>query len=110
MKKNKKSEAQMNEKASQDHVLQQKSHQKNKHLGSPFCKILGAILKMDKRGTRTNGPEDKKDDDNEQSFTLKRRHRQAIHVKKRRKKRTHLHSRLCGCTNMMIALKRVKKG
>ena len=34
----------------------------NKHLGSPPCKILGAILKMEKRGTQTNGPKYKKVD------------------------------------------------
>ena len=40
-----------------------KSHQKNKHLSSPPCKIIGTILKMDKGRTQTNGPPDKKVDD-----------------------------------------------
>ena len=59
-KKNKKRVPQKNEKVSRDQALQQKSHQRSKHLGSFPYKILGAILKIDKKGTQTNGPEDKK--------------------------------------------------
>ena len=36
------------------------SHQRDKHLGSPHCKILGTILEMDKGRTLTNGLENKK--------------------------------------------------
>ena len=41
-------------------VLQMNSHQWDKHLGSTSFKILWTILKMSKRGTKTNRPEDKK--------------------------------------------------
>ena len=58
--KNKKRLSQSNEKTSQNQTLQQESHQKDKQLGSPHCKILRTILEMDKRRTSTNGPEDKK--------------------------------------------------
>ena len=46
----------------------------NKHLGCLLCKILGTILKMNKRRTLTNGPEDKKTDDDAQGLTFERRH------------------------------------
>ena len=36
-------------------------------MGSPPYKVLGTILKMDKRGTQTNGPDDKKINDGAQS-------------------------------------------
>ena len=39
--------------------LQEKCHQTNKHQGSP----LESIPKMDKEGSQTNGPKDKKSDD-----------------------------------------------
>ena len=45
----------------------QKSHQRNKHLGGPPCKILGTILR-----TQTKGPEDKKVNDDAQIFTSER--------------------------------------
>ena len=48
--------------------LPQKSHQRNKYLGCPSCKILGTILKMNEELTQTNGPEDKKDYDDTQSL------------------------------------------
>ena len=35
----------------------------NNHLGIPPCKILRAILKMDKGGTQRNGSKEKKVDD-----------------------------------------------
>ena len=38
----------MNEKDFLNQSLQQKSIEKNKYLGSPLCKILRIILKMDK--------------------------------------------------------------
>ena len=62
----------MNEKTSRNQALQQKSHQRGKHLGSPPCKILVTILKMDERGTQTNGPENKKIDDDTQGLTSER--------------------------------------
>ena len=52
---------------------------KRLNLGSLPVGIFGTILKIDKRRTQTNGPEDKK------------WHRQIICVKKRRKKRIHPH-------------------
>ena len=62
----------MNEKASQNQTLQQKYHQGDKHLGYFPCKILRTILKMDKVRTQTNGPEDKKVDDDTQGLTSER--------------------------------------
>ena len=44
-------------------VLQRKYHQKNKHMGCPPCKLLGTLLEMDKGGTSTNGPGEKKTKD-----------------------------------------------
>ena len=38
----------MNEKTSRNQAPQQESHQRDKHLGCPFCKILGAILEVAK--------------------------------------------------------------
>ena len=35
----------------------------NKYLSGPLCKILGNILEMDEGRTSTNGPEDKKAND-----------------------------------------------
>ena len=40
----------------------------DKDLGSSTCKIAWTILKIDKGGTQTNEPEDKKVDDNTQSL------------------------------------------
>ena len=37
---------------------------KNQHLDGLPCKIIRIILKMDKERTQTNGPNDKKTDDN----------------------------------------------
>ena len=48
--------------------LQKKSHQSNKHLGCPPCKILLTILKMEKGGTYTNLLKDEDIDDNVQNF------------------------------------------
>ena len=61
-----------NKKDSQNQDLQQKSLQRNKHLGCPPCKILGTILEMDEGRTSTNGPEDKKTNDDAQGVTSKR--------------------------------------
>ena len=52
--KNKKRFPQKNEKAFRKQALKQKSHQRDKHQGSPPRKILGAIPKIDKRGTQRN--------------------------------------------------------
>ena len=45
--------SQKNEKASRNQALQQKSNQRNKHLGCLPCKILGTILK-NKQGRNSN--------------------------------------------------------
>ena len=58
----------MNKKASQNQTLLQKSLQKNKHFGSPSCKILVTIPITNKGGTQTNGPKDKKVEDYSQGF------------------------------------------
>ena len=63
---------QTNEKTSQNLALQQIPHQRNKHLDSIPCKILGTILKMDKGITQTNGQVNKKVDNDEQGFTSER--------------------------------------
>ena len=62
-----------NEKTSRNQDLQQKYHQREKHLRIPPLKILGTILKMDKRGTHINGTVDEKIDDDAQGITSKRR-------------------------------------
>ena len=41
-------------------ILQQKFYHRNKHQGSPFCKINEAILTLNKRKTQTNRSDDKK--------------------------------------------------
>ena len=53
---------QQNEKTSWNQDLLQKSHQRNKHYGSPPCKVLRTILKMDEKWTQKNGRQDKKID------------------------------------------------
>ena len=50
----------------------QKSNQRNKYLGSPSCKILGTILRINKGGTQTYRQREKKVDDYAQSFTSER--------------------------------------
>ena len=60
---------QKNTKISQNQVQQQKSHQKNWHLGSPSYKILRTIVKMDKWGTPINRPKNQEIDDYVQIFT-----------------------------------------
>ena len=62
MKKWKKSTSEEREKFSKP-ILQQKSHECDKHLGSPPCKLLGIIPKIYKAATRTNWAKDKKVDD-----------------------------------------------
>ena len=56
-------------------TLQQKSHQRNRHLDSTPFKILRTILKKDPRGTLTNGSKDKEINDSEQGFMTERWHR-----------------------------------
>ena len=75
----------MNMKASQNQTLQEKSHQRNWHLGcNPFVRYLGTILEIDKGRISTNGPEDKNANDNELGLTFERWHGQTIYVKKRK--------------------------
>ena len=50
IKEERKSEKRISQKK-KNKTLQQKFHQRNKHLGSPFCKMLWTILKMYKRET-----------------------------------------------------------
>ena len=52
--------SQENEKTTQDQTTKQKSHQRDKYLDCLLCKILGYILKVDKKRTLRNGPENKK--------------------------------------------------
>ena len=59
--KNKKRVQQTNERASRNQVLQPKSHHRDKHLGSPPCKILETVLKIDKKVSQTYGPNGKID-------------------------------------------------
>ena len=59
----KKKEYLKNERAFWNQVLLQKSHQRDKHMGSLPCKIIGIILTVDKGSTQTNGLKDKKVDD-----------------------------------------------
>ena len=56
--KNNKRVPQTNKKASWNQTLLQKTHQRNKHLGS-LCWILRTILKMDKWRTQTKIPKEK---------------------------------------------------
>ena len=51
-------------------------------MGGPYCKILGTIPKMDKRGAPTDGLKNKKTQDHTQSITPKRRHRQTLCARK----------------------------
>ena len=62
----------MNEKTSPNQVLQQKSYQRDKHLGSLPCKTLWTIFKMDREGTQAHGPKNKKFDDYAYGLTSKR--------------------------------------
>ena len=73
--KSKKSVPQKNKKAARNQALEQKSHQRNKHLSSLPCKILLTILKMVKGGTQTNWPKNKQIDDGVQLLTLERWYR-----------------------------------
>ena len=57
---------------------------------SSSSKIVGTILKMDKGGIQTNGPEEKKVKDDTQRLTPKRLYRGTNCVKKRRMKRNCL--------------------
>ena len=44
----------MNEKTSENQILPQESHEKNKNKNCPSCKIHITILKIDKGGTLRN--------------------------------------------------------
>ena len=76
---------QKNEKASQEQVYKQKSHQRNKHHVSLRCKILGTIHIIDKGRRHKNGTKDKKICDYTQSFTSERCHRQTLCQEKKEK-------------------------
>ena len=52
--------------------LQQESHQRDKHLDSSLCKILGISHEIDEERTSLNEPEDKKTNDDAQSLTSER--------------------------------------
>ena len=54
-----------------------------KKLGYLPWKMHRTILKMNKGGTQTNGPEDKKVDNNTQGLTFERWHRQTIYKRKK---------------------------
>ena len=60
---NKRVQQEKDEKTPQNQTLLQKSHQEDKHLGSPVSKILKIILNIDKGLTETNGLKDKNTDD-----------------------------------------------
>ena len=64
--------SQKNRKASQNKAQQQKAHQRDKHLGSPPLQEIWNSLKIDKKGTQTNGLEDKKVDNDAQGLTSER--------------------------------------
>ena len=49
-------------KTARNYAVWQKSHQKNKHLDIPPCKIHRTILNWDKGGTQTNRQKDKRVD------------------------------------------------
>ena len=83
--KNKKRIAQTSEKISRNQTLQQNFHQRDKHLGSPPCKILGTSLLMDKGRTQINELKDKEVDDDAQGFVYVRWHRQNLCKKRKRK-------------------------
>ena len=57
-KKSKKGVLLKSKKTFQNHILLQKSHQKNKYLNSPLCKILWDLNEMDKWETQTIEPKD----------------------------------------------------
>ena len=75
--KNEKRVSQMNGKISL------KTHQRNKYLGYPRHKLQRTILKMDKRGTQTNGSEYKKVDEDSQGFISERWHKLYVSRKER---------------------------
>ena len=54
---------QENDKATRNQSIKQKIYQRYKHLGCPFCKILGTILKVEEGKTSTNEPKNKKTND-----------------------------------------------
>ena len=62
---------QKNKKTFQNQALRQKSHQMNKHLGSPPCKMLETILKINKGEILTNERKDKEINDYARGLTPK---------------------------------------
>ena len=87
-----------NKKTSRNQALQQKSHQKDKHLSRPPCKVIWTILKMSKGENHSNGPKDK-----ESWWWCTRTYTQeitlVIYVKKRKRKGTRHHWGLGRCNN-----------
>ena len=63
---------QKKEKVSGNYTRLQKSHQRDKYLGSSPCKLLGIILKIEKIGSYTDGPQDKEIGDYAQVDTSKK--------------------------------------
>ena len=61
--KNLKSVSQENKKTNGNQTISEKSHQRNKHLDCPPCKIHRTILKADEGRTSTNGPKNQKTHD-----------------------------------------------
>ena len=66
--KGKKEIPQKNKKTSQIQVLKQKSHERNKHMGSHLYEILGTIVNIAKGGIQTNRPQNKEIDNDVQGF------------------------------------------
>ena len=56
------------------HTIRNEKKVRDNHLWSPPSKILWTILKVDREGTQTNGPKNKKMNDDVQSLTPERWH------------------------------------
>ena len=63
----KKNERKIRKEYTRNQALQQKSHSRDKHLGSPSCKILVTVLKID-----MGAKHKKADDDDAQGLTSER--------------------------------------
>ena len=100
----------MNEKTSWNQALLQKSHQKNKQLGIPSCKILGTIFKMDEGGTQTNREEGKKVDDDAQGFTSEGWHRLYVSRKGGRRVSSTEYSMNASISGLEDNIKKSKEG
>ena len=61
-----------NEQTSRNQAEEQKSHQKHKHLGGAICDIFGNIPEVDEGRNSTNGPGDKKANDEAKDPTSQR--------------------------------------